>query len=446
MAIALLAGLILAAAKPATPTEAAPAAVLTCLTIERGWAGNRDDRRRISAVPVPDSLKEIWLGGGCEAWQLDRASLLEWHLKFGTPESTAAALEWVETTTLAHMEATDVFLRNAEKDLKGAHKGATGAAERTNRDVEAFGAYTLVAGQYLRAAEYFHSPELLAKSRPYVEAISLGLDLFEPDSTVGLATGNQSSAWIVGLDSSEINEQREFSVRYAIEEAYETGSADDVAAARKQLDEAPGGSRMLDVAAYQAIRADGDPCGGTGNAPDIAAALAKACDTESDFAGRVRRYSRDRALIGIVVARTDASEDTFGEIDTATTLLKLNQPSTNGSYPPGRSYYTPEGDEIVELFLAAADAGLACGRKHPGDNQPPCQQGAGGYLNAAEALVSPVANPNRFRQISTAYSQVCQLPVSYACDGRQEAFLRFVAAHIDEIDNSDTTDLQRPAD
>ena len=84
-----------------------------------------------------------------------------------------------------------------------------------------------------------------------------------------------------------------------------------------------------------------------------------------------------------------------------------------------RFVYTRDDDELVELYLAAED------------------------LISAEALVSPAVNPNRFRQIAAAYEQMCA-PQGNPCDStpqiaRQMNYLRFVASHLDDIDDADAS-------
>jgi hypothetical protein len=427
--ISMLAGLLLAATTPSTDagTSAQTGNTITCLTIKAGpWSGTPEERRHIDSTPVPQRLKDDWFPKGCET--IDRGSFLEWHLRYGAPGSTAAALNWVETTTLKGIETPNDFRVAAKKDVTE-NRGGAGAADRARRDLNAFYAYAFLAGQYLRAAEYFHSSELLTKAEPYVVAVNLGLDVFEP--------------------SSEMSDWRDFGARYAVEKAYETGSIDDVAAADKLLNQTPGGPRLMKALVDQ-VRMNGDVCGGGAgsSAPDIAEGLAEACAAEPNLSDRVRRYWRDRAMLDLVGARIATTDRAYDAVSTASELLQQKVLEDGvGSYPSGRTRYTREADEVVGLYLAAADSGIACARHHPGVDDPPCDQGAASYLDAAEAIVSPAENPNRFRQISAAYSQVCRLPLSYAPNlcavdsemARQEAYLRIVAAHLDEIDDPSPT-------
>jgi len=447
MALGILAGLVLAAAQPRrSPAHEAPIEQ-TCLTIERGWSGSTADRQHIATTPVPDSLKRIWLGHDCEAWSLDRTSLLEWHLKFGTPDTTAAALSWVESAFLEQLDPVEKFQKHAAEDLKAARKGSKAATDRTNRRAEDFAAYGSIAEQYMRAAEFFHSPKLLEKAKPYVDAVDIGLDLFEPANTVGLATDNRSPEWDVNLSSSDINPLRELRPRFAVEQAYQTGSAEDIAAAQKLLDQTPGGPEMMVYAGDQIVRSDGDPCSGNAAAaPVLAAALTKACESENDLAGRVERYWRDRAMLDQVIARTSKPLSAFGftpSLELATEILRtIPRYVSNLS---GRLEYTPQKDEEVGLLLAAGDAGIACAHKHGGHAES-CEPGALNSLVAAEEIVSPVVNLNRFRQIAGEYSRYCQAIAGEQWDSceasplfaRQAAYLRLVADHLDELDNSES--------
>jgi hypothetical protein len=155
-----------------------------------------------------------------------------------------------------------------------------------------------------------------------------------------------------------------------------------------------------------------------------------------------------------VLARTQAPANVrFGEstLDLAINLMKNIDHADDPTM--ARFIYTRPEDELVELYLAAANADFECSRNHPRADPPVCRVFPSNYLGSAEALVSPAANPNRFRQIAAAYAQMCALPVRYAdraCDAidqvaRQEAYLRVVADHLDEIDAPDPGPSPTPA-
>jgi hypothetical protein len=57
---------LVAAAAPASST--APQEEeggMVCLAIAHLWSGNNEDARRIRVVPVPDSFRRTFVGGGC---------------------------------------------------------------------------------------------------------------------------------------------------------------------------------------------------------------------------------------------------------------------------------------------------------------------------------------------------------------------------------------------
>jgi hypothetical protein len=441
MTIALLAGLVLAAAPPAA-AHVQPQ-VTECILLLEGWGGGQKANREIKTVPVPDGFKRMWFEQPCNS--LDRSSLLEWHLRVGTVSSTAAALSWVEANSLTGVEAPNVFLANAERDVAAAQRRVAGATVRASSHADAFVAYAFVADQYLRGAEYFHSPELLAKAKPYVDAENLGFAIFLPDASVSLERGNPASSWIANFDSRQVNERRELSVRYAVERAYQTGGKDDIAAAEKLLDQTPGGPEMMGVAADDIERTHGDGCAKDA-APEIATALAKACATESDFQGRLARFWRDRAVLDQVVARDGIPESE----KLGTTSLKY---ASDLLYPMEQfgccwsvraQRYTREVDEIVGLYLADADAGVTCLANGLDDHAARCPDFRDA-LESAEAIVSPAGNPNRFRQIAAIYLRRC-LALSairhLTCDktwylGREAVVVRIVASHLDDLDEVD---------
>jgi hypothetical protein len=438
MPIGLLAGLILAATFPAAARGQAPEPPQVCVSVLIGWSGNKDDRQHIETTPVPESLKKIWLGHDCAAGSFDHNSLLEWHLKFGSPQSTMEALSWVETTSMANVLTPGAFRRHAAKDLEAAKKGAAADTDRANRDIAALDAYAFLAGQYLRAAEFFHSPVLLAKAKPYVDVSRTGLDLFYPGTLVALQSSPEPCPNCFDPQWYEFNRERELPLRYAIEQAYQTGSPQDLAKAQNLLDQTPGGRDLMSQAAYQFSMTPKDPCdGGNGPHQELPPTLAKACDTEQDLTKRLVRYWRDRAMLDLVLARSVNTVHDLGlsSLDIATELFKLTRSGFDGG---GGLLYTEQDDELIELYLADAEATLSRAREHP-QNDGLCEPCYFRYLNAAVAIVSPVLNPNRFRQLAAAYAQVCLIPdAATLCSedpyARQEAYLRFVASHLNDID------------
>ncbi len=150
-------------------------------------------------------------------------------------------------------------------------------------------------------------------------------------------------------------------------------------------------------------------------------------------------------MLDIISARNVETSDETGfrsPLWVATNLFKLEHNDFDG-----RLSYSKQDDELVEIYLASADATLFRARKHVHRDEPTCGLCYVQDLNSAEAIVSPVANPNRFRQIAVSYTRVCAIPLNNGATScsqspsvaRQEAYLSVVAGHLGDIDKGESS-------
>lgn len=363
------------------------------------WSGTLADTRSIATVPVPDSYRRAFGDRPCNT--LHKPSLIDWHLAFGTEASVTAALAWLETELTRDAPAPATFLATADTAWRAVRprlaelealrrqpnaldraRASDPAVRRLQPLVRSYRAATLLAQQYLRAAEFHRSPLLLAKARPYLAIASEGVRLFFDDA---LFAGQREAvgASAVGLFSGDVDAIRDMEARAALLQAALTGSAADRAAATRLLDRGDPG--LLRRAAEEAYAHGDSPCE-VGDREDLAA-IKTACDTENDFEGRLLAHWVVRARLAV---RTPGEEQGMGAVALAEKLLRhrLLDPSQGWSVRYG-SY----ADALADLYLWQADRAAA----DQGD-------GALRLLTQAERLTPAATNPARFLQIAEHFA------------------------------------------
>lgn len=167
-----------------------------CTTVLRLWQGSIEDTRQIEMVPVPKSFRDsLESGDACQSMQLDRRGLIDWHLKFGTASSVEAALTYLEErdavrpslTPQRYVSELQRAFQAAKRDLERAGRlaqpqGATYSVQQRFLDrspsvgtfrqlLNSREGFIFFGEQYLRTAEEFNSPGLLAKADTYLKPV-----------------------------------------------------------------------------------------------------------------------------------------------------------------------------------------------------------------------------------------------------------------------------------
>ncbi len=377
-----------------------------CVTVLTLWSGGAADRRAIASEPVPVSFRKQFSWQGCQT--LDTPALVEWHLAFGTEQTTAAALAWLEAQSLADVPT----LREVERDLKDLLK--TGAARpeltqaRSTALAEALERCAFLGDQYVRAAEFHHSPALLAKAERFVAITRLGLQVLFNDEIVFV--DDRGSSVVPGplrrlVSSYAHAEWRDLEMRFVIEQARLSRKDRDIAAAKALLARHRATLPTREEATDNAIAHSGDPCADVPKDSELEAT----CDKEANLTRRLASYWTYAALIDDLRdgdAPPSPSEDAQAYYyATQSARFERDADVWYASSDDVRKH-----DRLVALRISHA---LALDRRvtlrPPAGGDSDYQRFAAlRELVQAERLVSPVTAPGRFRQIGAHFRMICQ--------------------------------------
>ncbi len=344
-------------------------------------------------------------------------SLITWNLSFGDERSTTAALRFLEQSPQFKVPDARAFLRDLEKrwarDLaayraaearRDAHPGE--AANRAfGRDPAARRIWALrdtnenfivLAGQYLRAAEFFSSAALLETAAAYLKPSSEILRVVAADAPIGLADDAD-----VGVPTYRVNEVRDLEARAAVLKARLSRAPEDLAAAKAMLDAKD--VALLRRAADNAYE-EGDAICDVGDEEHLAE-IKQACDGENDFEGRVVNYWRVRAQLDLIDAPDQRRADSFY------LAMKLLQHKLRDPWEAiQNSIRDQPGDDMAALLLQRFEAENAAADKVVNGNPVLADDArwqqrsyALGFLVRAERFASPMSNASRFRQIAERY-------------------------------------------
>ncbi|MFA6113936.1 MAG: hypothetical protein WC729_08080 [Sphingomonas sp.] len=446
-----------------TVAAEAPEEETICITILTLWSGGLQDVRDIAAVPVPESYRRMLGGGPCNS--LDVPSLITWNLSFGDERSTTAALRYLEQSPRFKVPDAGVFMRDLDKlwarDLVAYQAAEARRALHPGRDADiAFGrdpavrrvftrretteSFILLAGQYLRAAEFFSSATLLDKAAIYLKPPGETLRVTAGDASIAMADDSD-----VPLPPYRVNEVRDFEMRAAILKARLSRAPADLAAAKAMLDAKD--VALLRKAAENAYE-NGDGVCDVGDEEHLAE-IKKACDDENDFEGRVLRYWRARAQLDLLGDGPVQQRARGFELAMKLLMHKLRAPWEAAQ----NSIREQAADDLAALLLqrfeaenAAADTVANSNPVLADDEQRRQRSYALGFLIRAERFAPPTENASRFRQIAERYLTVWRalgpdpsaqgmLPAGLA---REAAYLERVLSALPQIGSGDVPPLK----
>lgn len=389
-----------------------------CVVPLTRWSGTTEDVRRIVNIPVPDSFRRKMASVPCNT--LDPGSLVTWHLAMGDEATTTVALTFLARTRLSRMPTPAVFLRTfppiwqralprfraADALLDG--PGGFAAWQKAiaaDPDVsavrplaDAHAEFLFLAGEYLRAAEFFTSRSLLAKAKLYLAPASLGREIVYGDAEAAMADDPRPRSG-TGFEQRRINLVRDLEARAAILTARISGTPGDRTAALATLE--VGDVTLLKRAANNAFE-HGDGMCDIGDA-DYLVAVKGACYNENDFEGRVTRYWRNRARADLL-ADSPTHPASIESFDLAMKLLRHNMLETDQSSIT--RIFDPVADAIAELLILRFDnqRSTITGRGLPSSVTARDDLfEALSLLIAAERYATPVTHPGRVRQIGERY-------------------------------------------
>jgi hypothetical protein len=295
--------------------------------------------------------------------------------------------------------------------------------------IEAHRDLVFLAGQYVRAAEFYRSASLLARARAYFMAAQANRALLHggaPDS----ASGPGGSVFnFLGLDESPPGELDDIEWRLAILTARISGDASDVDAAARIADR--NFTPVLRLAAERSDR-QGDFCdNGEGDGLDPIRAV---CREENNFLRRFTRFWRNQAMVDALMAAdprhfaprpigphsnlsgssyvrgkaeaASGEQPSLESFEFAITILERGRlESRINGWPYGGT-----DDDLVALYLARAElyVRLAGAARARGDAGDAADQLLGALSDLGRALrhAPPFDTPGRFRQIATLYLQL----------------------------------------
>jgi hypothetical protein len=246
---------------------------IDCLAIGRIWLGTNDDIARIHETPVPDSFRTDNEASGCDGGMLIRTGLVDWHLAFGDEATTSVAIAYLERWSLPHATPR----RNLVEELTTIARGRGGSPSPTTADALATRAYgyQFIAKEYVRAADFYSSPALLARARPYADEVIAVAQLLrpeQPDASICSPQGSRcAERWAtlrIAFDDLITRLDPDLDMHRAVVSARLGGTESDFAAAREVF------ARYNDpnyaIAAEEAYRHGDDFCD-IGDRDDLAA-------------------------------------------------------------------------------------------------------------------------------------------------------------------------------
>jgi hypothetical protein len=416
-----------------------------------GWRGSGADVRQIEAVPVPESFRQRFESlAPCVRWATSPVHLVDWHLRFGSERSTAAALAYLENDSqrpvpperYAHelrraWRAALPVLRQAARIRQ--REGLSPSAQyrfmegrpsfrRLDSLIEDRTEYQFMTEYYLRAAEQFGSLALLERAEVYMRALLASADFLRP-----LEGRAPADHLYFNLDPHRSDT---FRLRTAVLRAQLTRSADDIAAARRVVNEV---ERPPYALLLGAAYSGGDDFCDISEGRSHAETIDAACRADDEIAERVMSWALARSLIDLIADSAERLGD-----DVLIALLERERRTDDG-----RCCRRPSAeDELVRLRLQRAEHELrrfavttdfSNARQHWRD--------ALGELRRAADLVPPPDAPARFRPIGEAWLRVwargealspppgedIPLPTASPDLRRYAAYLRSLLPNLDAI-------------
>jgi len=441
------------------------------------WRPTLEESRKIETVVVPETYRaQLESTTPCARWALDKASLIDWHMRFGSARSITAALAYLEQDFVRSIPAPARYAAELRRSFKSATPDLQDAAgfdrptglysslgrrpladsesvRRLKVLVRAREDYIFLSEQFLRAAEEFDDPTLLDKAELYLRPAVDGADFLGPlerqRTVMGLLYFN--------LHNFRLDDLR---ARAALIRARITGRPDDVASARTLIQ-----SQELPIYAHANKAAYGggtkfcDISDGTSHKEEIEVA----CREDYDFDAQAFNFALNRAMLDMMAdAEIDRPENADGRgvwrrsFELAVRLLAFEK------LPDYSVRCCPRtGDEdMLKLLQARAYYGARRVQSENGVRGRPglsqVWKDSLDSLQRAEKLAPPYEAPARFRRIATRWLDLWKAGIVLYADSdenpnpvndptlrRYEAYLKAALAGLDEGGAAPPTNTRR---
>lgn len=400
------------------PSGPSSSGYMICLPIGHLWRGSADEIRRIENDPVPQSYREIFFATGCN--YLIPTSLFDWHLQYGTAETIAPAFAFFEENYQSEFPRVSNLQRAFEREFRhDADHDHDRALQELRLDWERS---KLLAHQYIRAAEFFSSSELLARSEPHLERIAEALPVLYP------AAEDQLSRQRRSIEEQEYDSVLDMQWRFAILQARLSGSVSDINNAIELLE-----ARYVPTypAALQGYTGGHHLCD-VGRLSEWQEEAFEDMCREEGFELRALSFWRHYASIQAIIEGVSGDRSGIRSFQMPYGELPPPPPSQQGATSPGNSaprtrYFSPHRDGIpnlfkrliyygrnfggyyhhlhgednlISLYLERADSNLSRIGQFPEEN---LAHNAMQDLLAAARLAPPFERPGRFRQIARRF-------------------------------------------
>jgi hypothetical protein len=412
------------------------------------WHPSLDDARTIEATPVPASFRTLFESvQPCVRWAMSEHLIVDWHMRFGSERSIAAALTYLERDYMTSLPPPERHRGELERAWRAAGPDLTRAQaigqpanleyspryrfmersrpiQRFNSLVEAREKYRFLAEQHLRAAEEFGSAALLARAEPYLLALAASESFLEPLEDLPPA----ASLLHFNLHNFRTDDLR---MRAAVLRAQLSRSAADIAAAETllgQMETSP--LRRLAEAAYSG----GEGFCDIGSDSNDAEALQQFCASDHAAAERAINFALSRAALDLLGAKPRHERMDH----TAVRLLERVR-----AHDTSRCCYRSEDEDLLRLRLASADFHRR--RFAEGIERADTDLGewweAQAQLREAERLAPPHSAPARFKRIARQWLALSETAAgeSHARQAstpqlvRYAAYLRHLLANLEAI-------------
>jgi hypothetical protein len=396
------------ARRPAAPP---PAEEAICVGGPQ-WRASLLDTRQIEAAPVPASYRQLFESRPpCLESDTNQASLVDWHIRFGSEPGIAAALAYIELSYSRDAALIGTYRRELERawhaalpDLRNAQamhqpQGLDYSIQyrftQASRTISRFEAlvrvretYIFLAQQYLRAAEEFGSLALLDKAAHYLQpAVDGGAFLAPLEHQPPVANLLYFNLHVFRTDDLRMRE--------AVLRAHLTRAPTDLAEAERVL-------QSVEQPYYRRLAEAAFGSGGGFCDIDHGASgweeLAAACNADDEMNEHVVPYWINRAMLGYVLPPAENRRDD----ELALRLLQEERLPDRGRCCGSRA-----DDDLFRLYLMQADQQRrvfveAAARHDWFETQWHLHQ-ALSALEKAECLTQAAEAPARFQRVAEAW-------------------------------------------
>lgn len=417
--VASSASTIAVAQEPNVSSEDGEVICVGPLTI---WLGTPDNVKQIRDNPVPESFRARKSGRCIEPFRAQ--DLVAWHLRFGTEDTAAQALRFIEERD----GPSEVLVARLDRDLDGALTSLAKDIRLEQRKEDSrldaaqpVGLKSFISklpsvqaletvkrelhrnlldriNLYLSAAEIFGSERFAAQARK----IFTQYDMIERKLLPARDGGRPNLDPFVSQaleyvqdSSSRFLTSMEVELRLAVLEAQLNPDATTIDRARDAL-------RRRHQPAYANARdvafGGGDDFCDLGDEHFINAwqkEIVEACKNDFAFVNKVMAYGYADAMLAIL---TDADQRAFGKWDWEEYVILHQKEMVSGQGT--RNDVTGDHDRVIGLKLALIDRHISQSKAKVRGDRHWSYERAWGLLAELSPLINPAENPVRFRQIA----------------------------------------------